>query len=267
MNINVPGRTDWVYAAGTYPQQTFIEENKEKKKGYSIRHHTMDLLELERKKVPGPGHYDIKLTTKSKSPEYRYGSEKRFRSFDAMAYSDTPGPGVHKADPNFGFRTTQSFKFGNSQRKSLYEFERTPGPGNYESAKLKVLQTAPRFSVGKEPTGAKYLMSTAMKNPAPGKYDPNFKLVHEAARTTFTPTEKRPDFEKFGKTPGPGHYLNPKADSGPTWKYAIVWIQNGNRSEDTLYAQHFTEGTNPRIRSLRDLSDDPESSIVHARQS
>lgn len=218
MSLNVPGRKRRIYAAGSYTQGTFIDENKLKKKGYSIRHYTMDLVELERKKVPGPGQYEPKLTMKSKSPEYRCGSEERFRHFQAMVKSITPSPGAHEANPDLGFKTTQTFSFGNSKRRSLYEFERTPGPGNYESVKLKIMDAAPRFSVGKEPTGAKYLNNSGMKTPAPGKYDPNYKLVHEAARTTFTSSEKRPDYEKFGKTPGPGHYADPKAHKGPTWK-------------------------------------------------
>lgn len=88
----------------------------------------------------------------------------------------------------------------------------------YESTKLKIMAAAPRFSVGKTPTGAQYLFNATVKNPAPGNYDPNYQLVHQATRTAFTPSEQRPSFDKFGKTPGPGHYLDHKLDRSPTWK-------------------------------------------------
>jgi hypothetical protein len=105
--------------------------SKNKNKGFTMRPHTMDLEEMERRKVPGPGHYDIKISNKHKSPEYKCGSEKRFGFLHESYRSNTPAPGTHPVNPDYRFRTSQTTKFGLSQRKSLYENEKTPGPGNY----------------------------------------------------------------------------------------------------------------------------------------
>ena len=60
-----------------------------------------------------------------------------------------PGPGVH--DPQFAgtkYRSASLGFFSKSNRKALDEQEKTPGPAEYKSDKIKVLSTAPQFTPG-----------------------------------------------------------------------------------------------------------------------
>lgn len=106
----------------------------------------------------------------------------------------TLGPGTHEVKNDIKYKTSSSWKFSNSPRKSLYENEKTPGPGNYEEKKLKVLPAAPKFSVSKSLAAIDEYMGVRKSNPAPNQYDPKYKLVKESLREAFTPTGQRPDF-------------------------------------------------------------------------
>ena len=51
-----------------YKQKSYVDLNKEKKKGYSCRQKTTDLVLLELSKVPGPGMYESHIKNKHRSP-------------------------------------------------------------------------------------------------------------------------------------------------------------------------------------------------------
>lgn len=59
---------------GTYDRQAFWDENKDKKKGYTMRPKTADLLAKSRTLIPGPGEYQETLYNKTRAPGFSCGS-------------------------------------------------------------------------------------------------------------------------------------------------------------------------------------------------
>lgn len=51
-----------------YDKKNYFEDDKDKKRGFSCRNKTADLVALEISKYPGPGKYESHLGNKNKAP-------------------------------------------------------------------------------------------------------------------------------------------------------------------------------------------------------
>ena len=79
------------------------------------------------------------------------------------------------------------------------------------------MNAAPKFSSTKTVAKNEFL-GVNPENPGPGQHDPKLSLVKPRLAISEVPKEKRPDFEKHRKTPGPGFYNLRGKEEGPTWK-------------------------------------------------
>jgi hypothetical protein len=107
-----------------YDKQTIFESNREKKRGYSCRNKTADLIALEISKFPGPGQYESHLKNKHTAPRVANPQTKRKTFMDDMQdfKKEYPSPGDH--DPTLKsskYRSLSAFNFGKSNRRPLDE--------------------------------------------------------------------------------------------------------------------------------------------------
>lgn len=114
-----------------YEKKNFFTDDKDKKRGYSCRQKTSDLIALEISKYPGPGQYESHLKNKNKAPRQATNQTARKTFMDDMQdfKKEYPGPGNH--EPGFSgtkYRSQSAFIFKKSERKPLDENEKTPGP-------------------------------------------------------------------------------------------------------------------------------------------
>ena len=75
-----------------------------------------DLKRVKREGVPGPGTYEYYDKTKVKSPNYRFGTEKR----GEVKKSDTPGPGQYRIPCSFDDINDYTREQGNFDEKFRY---------------------------------------------------------------------------------------------------------------------------------------------------
>lgn len=69
---------------GRYDKKTFVDTNEAKKKGFSCRNKTADLIAAELSKVPGPGHYQPTSSHHKKAPRCSASQAKRKTFMDDM---------------------------------------------------------------------------------------------------------------------------------------------------------------------------------------
>ena len=105
-----------------YEMKGVFDENKEKKKGFSCRNKTVDLVAMEISKFPAPGQYESHLNNKSTAPRCATTNTQRKTFMDDMqsAKKSYPGPGNH--DPGFNsskYRAMSAAPIGKSSRKPL----------------------------------------------------------------------------------------------------------------------------------------------------
>ena len=142
-----------------------------------------------------------------------------------------PGPGQH--DPAFSgtkYKNSSTNAFTKSPRKPLDENEKTPGPVEYHNEKINILNAAPKFSTTKTVAKNEF-HALNPETTAPGQYDPKHTLVKPRCSTSEVPKEKRPDFEKHRKTPGPGFYNLRGKEEGPEWRYIFFYLGSKKREE------------------------------------
>lgn len=143
---------------------------------------------------PGPGAYIPEVIEKNSMPAFSIGKSKRYEKFSKSSV----GPGSYTPCVR---HSSKSAIFGTSPKKCLEILSTTPGPGRYESAKVK---TGPEFTlIGKREESRKIL------TPGPGRYDPN---PHYDGHTVKFPQDKR-KFIVQERSPGPATYNIPSSSS------------------------------------------------------
>mmetsp|Transcript_58784 Transcript_58784/g.156420 ORF Transcript_58784/g.156420 Transcript_58784/m.156420 type:complete len:216 (-) Transcript_58784:125-772(-) len=128
-------------------------------------------LELETKRVPGPGEYDAKT---SMATERGFSCTPRRDCAKVLAAAQTiygacaksPGPGAHKLPGLIGNGPKHSFAPRPTERSS-----RGPGPGDYECQAMR----GPRCGFGSGPRLGQHFIGT--HTPGPGSYR------HDASQT------------------------------------------------------------------------------------
>ena len=107
-----------------YDKKAFVEENKDKQRGYSCRQKVRNLIAEEVSRMPAPGQYESHLKNKSQAPRCSTTQTKRHTFMDdTEAFKkEYPGPGFH--DPAFAgtkYRASSTNLFSKSVRKPLDE--------------------------------------------------------------------------------------------------------------------------------------------------
>ena len=106
-----------------YDKKSYVDHNKDRKKGYSCRSKTKDLVAMEISKYPAPGMYESHLKNKHQSPTIAATQSARKTFMDDMqdARQSYPGPGAHNGDNFVGtkYRSASASQFGKSNRKDL----------------------------------------------------------------------------------------------------------------------------------------------------
>ena len=207
-----------------------------------------NLIAKEVFRVPASGMYKSHLNNKKQAPRCSTTQTKR-KTFmdDTEAFKKPyPGPGFH--DPAFTgtkYKSPSTNAFTKSPRKPLDENEKTPGPVEYRNEKLNILNAAPKFSTTKTVAKNEF-HAVNPETTGPGQYDPRDTLVKPRYAVSEVPKEKRPDFEKHKKTPGPGFYDLRGKEEGPEWRYMFIYLDSRKRGEkpsQTAKTRPSMEGT------------------------
>mmetsp|Transcript_65742 Transcript_65742/g.185053 ORF Transcript_65742/g.185053 Transcript_65742/m.185053 type:complete len:219 (-) Transcript_65742:2-658(-) len=108
------------------------------------------------RKMPGPGHYEVRCDLDNPTSLIRSRLETR-------PSSTTPGPGTHNPSHDQVEATHPKFKFGSSTR-SGYLLRKGPGPGDYESPALAITKRS----------GHRITMQGRYPEPTTGTKGPDF---------------------------------------------------------------------------------------------
>ena len=162
-----------------YDKKAFVEENKDKQRGYSCRQKVRNLIAEEVSRMPAPGQYESHLKNKSQAPRCSTTQTKRHTFMDdTEAFKkEYPGPGFH--DPAFAgtkYRASSTNLFSKSVRKPLDENQKTPGPPEYKNDKINILNSAPKYSSVKTVAKNEF-HGVNPETTAPGQYDPKHTLT------------------------------------------------------------------------------------------
>lgn len=178
--------------------------------------------------APGPGAYNTDSIDKNSVPAFSIGKSKRYEKFTKGGV----GPGSYSPCVR---HSSKSAVFGTSPKKCLEILSTTPGPGRYESAKVK---TGPEFTIiGKREESRKNL------TPGPGRYNPNpqydshtikfpqgkrkfivqerspgpatYNIPSSSSKTSIVFSKQSKTLTKFEPTPGPGSYNTLIRESSP----------------------------------------------------
>jgi hypothetical protein len=117
-----------------------------------------------------------------------------------------PGPGQYFSNQGLGGPATG---FGSSKRGELgSSTARVPGPGQYYNENREKLgSNAPKVSMKFRPQSANPGGKSAIENPGPGQYNPDFSSIRHASPTSKIGTSKRDNNNvKSGDLPGPGAF-------------------------------------------------------------
>lgn len=194
------------------------------------------------KLVPGPGSYDFKTmamrtapiygfgtsqraqprtgtkgisteikydpspeNTKSRSPNYRFGSDKR-KMFDDRKSKEMPAPGSY-ALKSMAFDEKSRFHMG--QRLDEQKKFEVPGPGTHNPNATFTQKASANFSMGVKLKSS--LTQSTTNVPGPGQYVNNSHELKSSAPKFGFGSSKRPDITggKKLQTPGPGEYKLP----------------------------------------------------------
>ena len=218
---------------GSYQSPTYITEGKKYQMG--IR---KDMFQLKSDRIPGPGSYQPNHEKgKSKSPEYRFGSEKRLKTAGkqsipnpqtynikddfmhktasawgmgygqkidlSKAATETPGPGSYQ----FNSHITEGKKYGMRIRKDMFKLEDqkyAPGPGAYSPDEFKTKNKSPHYRFGTDSR-----LKDANRNPVPNPQSYNIKddFMHKTASSWGMGYGQKIDLSKtLAFSPGPGSY-------------------------------------------------------------
>ena len=131
--------------------------------------------ERESRNKPGPGTYETLSSSTANlkaAPAYKIGTAKRN---DSVPKDRMNIPDATVYSPNDSFTKTKgaAFGFGTSQRKSLDDGEKKPGPGAYELPSKAF--DKPKFAMG-----VKCNEQSKFTTPGPGNYEAKVDPVKKA---------------------------------------------------------------------------------------
>ena len=141
--------------------------------------------------------------TKEKSPQFRFGSDKRF---GGGSKSPTVAPGNYEIRSKAFDADKPRFHMGIKLRdqKTLD----VPGSGTYNPSETFTKKSAANFSMGLKLKGS--LSQSVRDVPGPGQYTQNGEVLKSSAPKFGFGSSKRPDIGKKNlDTPGPGSYKLP----------------------------------------------------------
>jgi hypothetical protein len=154
--------------------------------------------------VPGPGQYNINTTRVSSAGGF--GTEKRETGGVTKYSALVPGPGQYFSHQSLGGPASG---FGSSKRAELgSSTARVPGPGQYyNESRERLGSNAPKVSMKFRPKSAHPGGLSALDNPGPGYYNPDFASIRHTSPTSKIGTSKRDNSNiRSGDLPGPGAF-------------------------------------------------------------
>ena len=195
------------------PTKYNIKDISNKTPSWQIGHEKRECVKID-SKTPGSGKYEYqtfigegpKYTMRQKFDENGVLEDKRNPNAHKKTY--VPGPGHY--DPK-DLTSTPKYTIGEKHYKKnikgLFRLE-IPGVGKYDLAKDL---DAPSYKIGNEKRINLNINHSALKNPAPNKYNPE-GIESTTPKWTFSKTErfgnKKPKsaFVRRLNVPGPGSY-------------------------------------------------------------
>lgn len=142
--------------------------------------------------------------TKSKSPNYRFGSDVR-RTYEDKA--KVPGAGSYPIK-SMAFAEKEKTKFHMGSKLQDQKKLNVPGSGTYNPSESITKKASSSFSMGLKLKGS--LDQSTLDVPGPGSYAQNRENLKASAPKFGFGTSKRPDIAGGKmKTPGPGEYKLP----------------------------------------------------------
>lgn len=225
--------TDSPLGPGSYELPSYTSDGKKYQMGLR-----KNMFELKPDKLPGPGAYQPDpIKSKTKAPEYRFGSEKRLKTAgknsipnpqsynikDNMMYStasswgmgygqkidlsksmtETPGPGSYQ----YNSTITEGKKYGMRIRKDMFKLEEqkyAPGPGAYSPDEFKTKSKAPQFRFG---TDSRLKEMNRTQVPNPQSYNVKDNIMSKTASAWGMGYGSKIDLAKtLADSPGPGSY-------------------------------------------------------------
>ena len=180
-------------------------------------------ISKNRNNNPGPGQYDIpsKIFT---GPKYSMGIKGV--TINPTRSSYVPGPGQYEINTK---NRLSSAKYTMRAKSYVKKRNDTPGPGNYNLRKEKIIVPSYKFGSEKK-MGFGFVNSRYV--PGPGNYEYQADILHEKNPKFSFGKGTRGDFRIF-KTPGPGQYEYKKyvGYEGPRITMSAKLISSQNRKD------------------------------------
>jgi hypothetical protein len=158
---------------------------------------------LLKETFPAPGDYDVQI--KDKGYQWKFSSEPR----DHLQFEQTPGPGFYSPRES----NKPGFAYTTSERPALSKALDTPGVGTYE---VKEINQGVGYSITGRP-----VEKIRESSPGPGAYS---KEAGDLATRPKSPsyrfgTESREQIIK-NENPSPNTYNIEPKEKGPTWVFS-----------------------------------------------
>ena len=180
-------------------------------------------ISKNRNNNPGPGQYDIpsKIFT---GPKYSMGIKGG--TINPTRSSYVPGPGQYEINTK---NRLSSAKYTMRAKSYVKKRNDTPGPGNYNLRKEKIIVPSYKFGSEKK-MGFGFVNSRYV--PGPGNYEYQADILHEKNPKFSFGKGTRGDFRVF-KTPGPGQYEYKKyvGYEGPRITMSAKLVSSQNRKD------------------------------------